>query len=229
MKLVSFAEADLAIVGVTHEHVVFQSLTRAVAAFAGSIMFVLALSRAGLTPTPVMMIAGVLGAAGACGTSPSRRLQKSAQLRRLDMESALAGYLDLVNVLLAGGAGMETALLAAADAGDGWCFELFRTALTRARSSRVSFWNQFRELGDDLGVASLIEVAQSVQLAGEHGSRVRTSLVSKASALRARQLATIEYSAQQSTEKMGVPMVMLFIGFILLVGYPAFASTIGVL
>lgn len=192
-------------------------------------MFVLALSRAGLTPTPVMMIAGVLGSAVACGTSPSRRLQKSAQLRRLDMESALAGYLDLVNVLLAGGAGMETALLAAADAGDGWCFELFRTALTRARSSRVSFWNQFRELGDDLGVASLIEVAQSVQLAGEHGSRVRTSLVSKASALRARQLATIEYSAQQSTEKMGVPMVMLFIGFILLVGYPAFASTIGVL
>ncbi len=229
MKLVSLNQADLAIVGVTQEQIVTQAITRALAACAGSIIAIFILSRCGYAPTLVMMIAGVTGSAVAFGTSPSRRLRKSAELRRLDMESALAGYLDLVNVLLAGGAGMETALLAAAEAGDGWCFELFRVALTRARQSRLSFWNQFRELGDDFGVASLVEVAQSVQLAGEHGSRVRTSLVAKASALRARQMATIEYSAQQSTEKMGIPMVMLFIGFILLVGYPAFASTIGVL
>jgi hypothetical protein len=80
-----------------------------------------------------------------------------------------------------------------------------------------------------LGIDALVDVAHSVQLAGEHGARVRQSLHTKAASLRARNLATIEYEAQQSTEHMGIPIVMLFVGFIILIGYPAFASTLGVL
>ena len=42
---------------------------------------------------------------------------------------ALSSYLDLVDVVLAGGAGIETALEAAAEAGDGWAFAEIRGAL----------------------------------------------------------------------------------------------------
>jgi tight adherence protein C len=155
--------------------------------------------------------------------------KKRAKALRRDMSAALAAYLDLVNVLLAGGAGMETALLAASNAGDGWCFEEFRLALARAHSSRRSFWDELRALGENYGIDALVDVAHSVQLAGEHGARVRQSLHTKAASLRALNLATIEYEAQQSTEHMGIPVVMLFVGFIILIGYPAFASTLGVL
>jgi hypothetical protein len=80
-----------------------------------------------------------------------------------------------------------------------------------------------------LGNESLIEVANSVQLAGEHGARIRQSLHSKAASLRQKNLARIEYEAEQRTEKMGLPIVLLFLGFLLLIGYPAFMGTIGAL
>ena len=160
---------------------------------------------------------------------PVRRVGAAAKLRRSDMDLAVAVYLDLVNVLLAGGAGVETAMLAAAGAGDGWSFEQIRLALARAQSARRSYWDSLRELGQRTQVDSLEDVAHSVQLAGEHGARIRQSLTAKAHALRARNLARIEHEAEQRTEHMGLPMVVLFLGFILLVGYPAFVGTVGAL
>jgi Flp pilus assembly protein TadB len=145
------------------------------------------------------------------------------------MDLAVAVYLDLVNVLLAGGAGVETAMLAAAGAGDGFSFEQIRLALVRAQSSRSSYWDSLRELGERTGVESLEDVAHSVQLAGEHGARIRQSLAAKATALRGRNLARIEHEAEERTEHMGLPIVLLFLGFILLVGYPAFVGTLGAL
>ena len=161
--------------------------------------------------------------------APIKKIADTAAIRRSDMDLAVAVYLDLVNVLLAGGAGVETAMLAAAGAGDGWSFEQIRIALARAQSSRRSYWDSLRELGQRTRVDSLEEVAHSVQLAGEHGARIRQSLGAKAHALRARNLARIEHEAEQRTERMGLPVVVLFIGFILLVGYPAFAGTVGAL
>jgi Flp pilus assembly protein TadB len=160
---------------------------------------------------------------------PIKKITDAAAVRRSDMDLAVAVYLDLVNVLLAGGAGVETAMLAAAGAGDGWSFEQIRIALARAQSSRRSYWDSLRELGHRTRVDSLEEVAHSVQLAGEHGARIRQSLGAKAHALRSRNLARIEHEAEQRTERMGLPVVVLFIGFILLVGYPAFAGTVGAL
>jgi len=160
---------------------------------------------------------------------PVKQVATASQMRRSDMDLAVAVYLDLVNVLLAGGAGVETAMLAAAGAGDGFSFEQIRLALVRAQSSRGSYWDSLRELGERTGVESLEDVAHSVQLAGEHGARIRQSLAAKATALRSKNLARIEHEAEQRTEHMGLPIVLLFLGFILLVGYPAFVGTLGAL
>ena len=65
------------------------------------------------------------------------------------------------------------------------------------------------------------------RLAGEHGARVRRSLVTKAGSLRARNLARMEYDAHQRTEQMGLPMVVLFMSFLVFIGYPAMAQTMG--
>jgi hypothetical protein len=47
------------------------------------------------------------------------------------------------------------------------------------------------------------------------------SLVAKAESMRAKQLADIEARANAATERMGMPMVVLFLGFLVLLGYPA--------
>ena len=129
----------------------------------------------------------------------------------------------------AGAAFATAAGFAAAGAGDGFSFEQLRLALVRAQSSRGSYWDSLRELGERTGVESLEDVAHSVQLAGEHGARIRQSLAAKATALRGRNLARIEHEAEERTEHMGLPIVLLFLGFILLVGYPAFVGTLGAL
>jgi pilus assembly protein TadC len=153
--------------------------------------------------------------------TPDIVLRSHASARRVSFRHALSSYLDLVNVLLAGGAGIETSLEAAAQAGDGWAFTQLRNALVRARTLRQSPWQCFTELGDRLGVHELSEIAASVQLAGEQGARVKQSLSAKAAALRGHQMARIEADAQAATERMGVPTVLMFVGFIALLGYPA--------
>ena len=49
----------------------------------------------------------------------------------------------------------------------------------------------------------------------------------KAGSLRARNLARMEHDAHQRTEQMGLPMVVLFISFLVFIGYPAMAQTMG--
>jgi len=154
-----------------------------------------------------------------------RQISQSAHKRRSDMNMAVAVFLDLVNVLLAGGAGIETALLTAASAGDGWSFDYIRGALARAQSSRANYWDALDRAGIVIDVQSLQDMAQSVRIAGEQGGRVRQSLSSRADALRKNNLASIEHEAQRRTERLGIPMVTMFVGFVMFIGYPAFVST----
>jgi hypothetical protein len=44
--------------------------------------------------------------------------------------------------------------------------------------------------------------------------------------MRARQVAEIEALAQSATERMGLPMMMLFVGFMVLLGYPALQTVV---
>lgn len=221
--------SDATLCGTTIEHVARRCLMISTGSFCTAVVALWCLKNAGVSFNTWLSALIVVTVSAVGYLQPISATTKKAKKLRRDMSAALAAYLDLVSVLLAGGAGMETALLAASNAGDGWCFEEFRLALARARSSRRSFWDELRMLGEANGLDALVDVAHSVQLAGEHGARVRQSLHTKAASLRARNLAAIEYEAQQNTEQMGVPIVMLFVGFIILIGYPAFASTLGVL
>src|SRR3546814_14933571 len=64
---------------------------------------------------------------------PDLVLRDEAEKRRRAFRHTLSSYLDLVNVLLAGGAGIETALPAAADTGAGWGYQTIRAELRPAR------------------------------------------------------------------------------------------------
>lgn len=160
---------------------------------------------------------------------PTRLVRSRAESRRNEFDMAMAVLLDLVNIQTAGGAGIETALVSAASLGDGWCFREVRRTLGRAQAARSSYWDALLELGRCWGISSVIEIAHSARLAGEHGARVRQSLITKAASLRERNLARIEHEAHQRTEQMGLPMVVLFVSFLVFVGYPALAQTMGAL
>ena len=60
-----------------------------------------------------------------------------------------------------------------------------------------------------------------MQLAGVQGARVRLSLAAKAASLRSRQMANIEAEAQSASERMGLPVAAMFLGFLIFLIYPA--------
>ena len=152
---------------------------------------------------------------------PDLGVRSEAKARRADFRHALGSFLDLVVIALAAGGGIETALASAAVTGRGWAFGELRQALEGARLARESPWHALERLGAEMGVAELGELAASVGLAGSEGAKVRASLSAKAVSLRAHQLAEAEAAAQAATEKMSLPVVALFAGFLCFIGFPA--------
>lgn len=171
---------------------------------------------------PAFGIVGLaLAAAGFGWFLPDIALRDEADRRRRAFRHALSSYLDLVNVIIAGGGGIETAMHTAAEAGDGWAFASIRQALDRSRLTSRSPWHTFADLATELDVPELAELAASVELAGSHGARIRASLAAKADTLRGHQVAETEAAAESATERMTIPVAVLLFGFLVFIAYPA--------
>jgi Flp pilus assembly protein TadB len=199
----------------------YEKLLAATAGFAFPLMVTVALAAAG---TPISPVVGLIAAAalGAGGfVYPDLPLTDRVEERRRAFRHAFSAYLDLVTILLAGGAGIESALEGAAEAGDGWAFAEIRRALRRARHLRHTPWEAFDQLGNELGVSELCELAASVSLAGDHGARIKDSLTAKSDALRSSQAAQLEEAAETRTEKMIVPVVVMILGLVLFIAFGA--------
>ena len=152
---------------------------------------------------------------------PDLRARGRAAEMRADFRHALSAYLDLVWITLAGGAGVDSALTGSVTIGQGWAFDRLAGALSAAHLTRVTAWTALRRLGEEIGVDELAELAGSVSLAGTEGARVRASLAARAGSLRAHQITDAEARAQSATERMSLPVMLLFLGFLTFITYPA--------
>ena len=217
---------DLAVSGTTIERHAVAKLTFTVVGAGLPLLVAIAWAVAGIQ-VPLGALAFVSLLAGAAGFFvPDVLLSRRAAQRRRDFRYSLSLFLDLVVIVLAGGGGVETALHDAANAGSGWAFGELRRALNTARLQRTSPWAALTRLGESLGSPELIELSSSVELAGTSGARVRESLRAKAISARDHELAEAESEALAASERMGAPMVAMFVGLILLIGYPAMVTVL---
>lgn len=154
-------------------------------------------------------------------------LRSDAAKARREFVSSLASYLDLVAILMAGGAGVETAMAEAARIGQGRGYRHLRAALSAAHARRRGPWQEFGELGRRVGVEELENIEASMALVSEEGARVRESLTTRAASMRERDLLQQEAEAHAKSETMVLPVAMMFAGFLLLIGYPALAGLSG--
>lgn len=173
----------------------------------------------GLLPGLALLAAG----ASAGMALPVAGLRRRAGQARRQAARAVGTTLDLVVMCLAGGMGIEGALQAAAAIGDDPFSRRLATVLGAAATAGVAPWDRMTGLGDELGVPELVDLGAVIALAGTEGARVRATLAAKAEALRTRQLASEEASANTVTERMFLPGVLLLLGFLLFIGYPAVA------
>jgi Flp pilus assembly protein TadB len=217
---------DLAVSDQTVERHAVAKLSMAVAGAAMPVLLGAAWAGAG-TAVPVAGLAVTAAVAGAAGFfMPDLTLARVAARRRREFRYSLGAFLDLVAITLAGGGGVETAVIDAAESGSGWAFAQLQTAVSAAALHHDSPWASLGRLAERIGSIELAELAGAVSLAGREGARVRSTLVAKAASYREHELAEAEADAQAASERMGGPVVLMFFGFILLIGYPAMATVL---
>lgn len=217
---------DLAVCDTTLERHAAVKLGFAVGGAVVPLAVALLWSAAGITVAAGVVALASAGCAVVGFVLPDTVLARRAARRRRDFRYALSLFLELVVIVLAGGGGINTALYDGASAGSGWAFVELRRSLHTARLQRRSPWAALSDLADRIGSLELRELASSVELAGTSGARVRDSLRAKAISVRDHELAETEAEALADSERMGGPMVGMFVGLILLIGYPAMATVL---
>ena len=176
----------------------------------------------GLVHVPVFAQAWVAVAAAVIGFAiPDRQLRGAARRRRAHLRYTVTALLNLVAINLAGGAEVEEAVHNATRLGDSWGFVLLRQHLDRARLARQKVWAAWAQLGQELDVPELRQLAQQVAIAGDEGARMRQALIAMASSLRDRELAEAEVRSGEASEHMVLPLTLLGGGFLLLLVIPA--------
>ncbi len=183
---------------------------------------------AGLTAIPFGMPVVVALVATPIGfASPVVHLLSRARGRRHHARIVVGSFVDLVVLNLAGGMGIESALLSAAQVSSDWMAERISRSLLLAREGGRPSWVALSLLGEEIGVPELVELSATLQLAGTEGSRIRQSLSARAVALRRHEQADAESAANTTTERLFLPGALLLVGFLLFVGYPAFSRIVG--
>jgi len=144
-------------------------------------------------------------------------VHQRAQTERGEYQRALTVLLDQVAIGLSGGAGVDTALAEATETGAGPQFAVIRAELNRAHLLRQTPWEALGALGRRIGVLDFQRLAVSIALAGSEGARVKTALVDRAAALRAKRTAQAEAKNSQDTERMSVPVALSAVMLVLFV------------
>jgi Flp pilus assembly protein TadB len=223
------ADRDLAVVGLTRGQYAAEVTTAAVAAAASVPAATAAASLAGIGVPVLVPVAGCLALGLAGAALPVLRLRSRADDGRRHFRRALSCWLDLVALAQAGGMGLESALHAASDIGSDPVFARLHKAIEVSRHSGRTPWDGLARLGAELGIGDLEELAASLALAGTEGARIRSSLSAKSTSLRGRELAESEAEANAVTERLFLPSVVLMLGFLLFIGYPAVVTITQVL
>jgi len=189
-------------------------------ALAALVWFPIVLSAAGISVAGLPAV-GVIAAAVGAFMLPDLTLRREADARRADFRHVMGSFLDLVAMNLAGGRGLPEALMAASSIGDHWAMVRIRQALSNARIMGMTPWEGISELGRDLGVDELRDLASALALAGDEGAKIRTSLMSRSDSMRRKELVEVEGAVGESSQSMLLAQLLMCVAFLICLAYPA--------
>lgn len=166
--------------------------------------------------------------AGLLFTAPDMVVRRRAQDLRRDFRAAVGSYLDLVAMKMASGAGLSEALRDAAAIGGDGPFARIRGALEDARTDGLTPAAALGQLGDELSLPDLRELSAGLSLVAASGAQAEESLRAKAASLRERELSAAAGDANARSQSMLVAQVVLALGFLVFIGYPALVKVLAV-
>ena len=177
-------------------------------------------------PLTVPALVAVLGAVAGFALT-TVQLAESAKERRRGFRHVVSAFLDLVSMNLAGGRGVPEALASASQLSDGWAMVRIRSTMENARLQGVTPWAALGDLGEEMAVEELRDLAAALALVAEDGAKVRDSLSARAVSMRQRELADAESLAAKRSQSMLIAQLLLCLGFLIFLIYPAIANVTG--
>ncbi len=175
----------------------------------------------GFGTSPVIPVWVALACAAGFFFLPDLEVRRDAKEKRRDFRRVVGAYLDLVAMSLAGGRGLPEALKSAAEVSDGWALKRIQTALADARITGLTQWQALGRLGEEVGVEELRDLSISLALVADDGAKVRASLSARAETMRHRELAEIEGGAGEKSQSMLIAQLLLCVGFLIFLIFPA--------
>jgi Flp pilus assembly protein TadB len=213
--------SDLRLLGQSPEQFLF---TKAVFALAGLLLPVVVTAGWALMGLGVpVFIPGVVGIVAAAGLwfLPDWQVRDQASRARIEFAHAAAAYLELVALRMASNVGASQALEEAAWAGRGWAFTRLQDALLRARTEKSSPWEALDDLGEQLTLPILSDIADIMRLSSTDGAAVYATLRARAASLRTELLAAQAAEANADSEKMSAPGALLAAIVMIGIAFPA--------
>ena len=216
---------DLALTGQSFESLMCKKVVAAVGGFLIGLVALSMLQFVGGIDLPtVAPIAVAVIAAVALFLAPDVDVRRDAKKRRAEFSEQLSIFLDLVSLKMAGHAAAAAALPEAAQRGGAWPMTLIRDTLFRARLSGQDEWDALGALGERIAVPDLRELGALIKLVSDDGAQVRDTLTARAASMRRARLANEEGNAEERNQSMRLAHMLIAVGFMIFVGYPAFMS-----
>lgn len=178
----------------------------------------------GFRMPPLLPLAVSAGFSGLLFVVPDLVLRDEAERFRMESRMAVRLFLDLTVASLAGGAGIEQAMNAAARKGRSVAFRRIREAMAEARRQQAAAWPYLDALGVELGLRELSELAATAALAGSEGAKVRASLAAKARSMREREHAVIIAAEASATERGSLPGMVQGLALTVFILYASLAA-----
>ncbi len=191
------------------------------ALFAPAALLVLAQGLGVLRLGSVIPLAAPLLGAAVAPLLVHRTMRDRAAQVRDDLRHQLSAYLDVVTMLLAANVGNEGALRQGALAGDGRLFVELRRQIVVAETANQSLVVALAQLGDDLELVELQQIAASAALGATIGAPMARSLAAKCATLRMSLAAEQETEARLRTDRITAPLVGMSLLIMAAVVYPA--------
>ncbi|MBC9731455.1 type II secretion system F family protein [Streptomyces sp. TRM68367] len=170
-----------------------------------------------------LFLPGAVGVLAAIGLwfVPDWAVASEAAKARTEFAYAAAAYLDLVATRMASNVGPSQALEDAARIGRSWAFVRIQEALLRARTEKSSPWQALDDLGTQLNLPVLQDVADIMRLSSDDGASVYETLRNRAKSLSNELLAAEAAKANADSEKLSAPGALLAVIAMFLIAFPA--------
>jgi tight adherence protein C len=221
------SDADLAIIGWTRAQLAARKLTLALAGLLTPSLFGLVFVLLDVPVPFALPVAVGLGIAVVGWFLPSAEAREAADKARVEFRSNLESFVTLVAGERRARGSVEQALEEAAEISGSMPFVRMRRAIRRAALSGRKPWGELRDLGEELQVAELRNLADIAAVAAD-GASVYNTLLASARTLRHAELSDARTEANQVSERMSRPLALLVTGLTLFVLVPFMLRMFGI-